>query len=204
MKYLKYALIAAAFLLVGYNSIEIKPLDQVKKGGGKFDATAYAHDFLSKTLPTAFEKATPVTDLVTALSADKTKAFNDLSHAVSIGNVRFFMVKGEGTVSKINEDDVVVLVKGSDRTLTLHLATEFIYGNAVRDAAGLFDIKKFTNSNDINNIASEINKAIRTEVIPPFKQQVKVGSTVNFIGAVEMNQEHPTLDNFEILPIQVK
>lgn len=200
MKIIKYALIAATFLLVGYNSIEIKPLNEVKKAGQKFDAAVYARDFLNKTLPPVFEKATPISDLVTALSTDKNKAFNDLSHSVSIGNIRHFLVRGEGIVSKINEDDIVLIVKDK----TVHIATEFIYGSSIRDCAGLFDIKKFTNNADMNNISAEINKIIRTEVVPTFKQKVKLGDSVQFIGALEMNQEHPQLDNFEILPIELK
>lgn len=200
MKIIKYTLLVATILLVGYNSIEIKPLDQVKKAGQKFDASAYARTYLSKTLPTAYGKATPILDLISLLNADKNKAFNDLSHAVSIGNVRHFLVKGEGIVSKINEDDIVLIVKDK----TVHIATEFIYGSSIRDAAGLFDIKQFTNNADMNNVSAEINKIIRTEIVPPFKQKVKVGDTVQFIGALEMNQEHPTLDNFEILPIELK
>lgn len=200
MKIIKYTLIAATFLLVGYNSIEIKPLNEVKKAGQKFDAAVYARDFLNKTMPPTFAKATPISDLVTALSADKNKAFNDLSHAVSIGNIRHFLVRGEGIVSKINEDDIVLIVKDK----TVHIATEFIYGSSVRDCTGLFDIKKFTNNADMNNISAEINKIIRTEVVPTFKQKVKLGDIVQFIGALEMNQEHPSLDNFEILPIELK
>lgn len=200
MKIIKYALIIATFLLVGYNSIEIKPLNEVKKAGQKFDAAVYARDFLNKTLPPTFAKATPISDLVTALSTDKNKAFNDLSHAVSIGNIRHFLVRGEGIVSKINEDDIVLIVKDK----TVHIATEFIYGSSIRDCAGLFDIKEFTNNADMNNISAEINKIIRTEVVPTFKQKVKLGDSVQFIGALEMNQEHPQLDNFEILPIELK
>jgi predicted lipoprotein len=204
MKIVKYALIAATFLFVGYNSIEIKPLNEVVRTGQKFDAAAFAHTYLTKTLPPVFPKATLLTDVVSAIATDKNKAFNDLSHAVSIGNIRHFLIKGEGTVSRINEDEVVVLVKNGTQSLTINLATEFIYGSSIRDAAGLFDLKKFTNSTDVNNIAAEINKIIKTTVIPPFKQQVKVGSVVQFIGALELNQEHPQLDNFEILPIELK
>lgn len=200
MKIIKYTLIAATFLLVGYNSIEIKPLNEVKKAGQKFDAAVYARDFLNKTMPPTFAKATPISDLVTALSTDKNKAFNDLSHAVSIGNIRHFLVRGEGIVSKINEDDIVLIVKDK----TVHIATEFIYGSSIRDCAGLFDIKKFTNNTDMNNISAEINKIIRAEVVPTFKQKVKVGDRVQFIGALEMNQQHPQMDNFEILPIELK
>jgi predicted lipoprotein len=199
---IKYVLIAVATLFIGYHSIEIKPLDVVKKAvNQKFDAVVFARTFLTKTLPPALEKAIPIQNLVSALAANKNKAFDELSHAVSIGNVRHFLVRGEGVVSKISEDEVEILVQNQNKNLNLRLATEFIYGNSIRDAAGLFDIKSFTNNMDVNNVAAEINKIIRTEVIPPFKQAVKVGNKVQFTGALEMNQEHPQLDNLEILPI---
>lgn len=198
MSILKYSIAALLIALIGYNSVYIKPLDEVKKAATQqFDAAAFARTFLSKTLPPAIEKATPIQDLITSISADKSKAFADLSHAVSIGNIRNFLVKGEGKITKINEDEIMV-VSGE---LTIRIATEFIYGNAIRDAAGLFDIKQFTNTADINNVASEINQIIRTEVVPKFKKQAKVGDTIQFVGALEMNQEHLKLDNLEVLPI---
>ena len=203
MKIIKYTLIAATFLLVGYNSITVQPLDKVKKAGQKFDAAVFAREYWTKTLPSAFSQAISITDLVAMLTTDKTKTFETTSHAVSIGNVRYFLVKGEGVVSKIGEDEVTLLLKNGDKTVTVRLATEFIYGSAVRDAAGLFDIKQFTNNNDINNVASEINKIVKTEVVPSFKKGVNLGNSVSFIGAVEMNQEHPQLDNLEVLPIEL-
>ena len=198
MSILKYSIAALLIALIGYNSVYIKPLDEVKKAATQqFDAAAFARTFLAKTLPPALEKATLIQTLIALLASDKDKTFSDLSHAVSIGNIRNFLVKGEGKITKINDDEIVIASKG----LTIHIATEFIYGNAIRDAAGLFDIKQFTNTADINNVASEINKIIRTEVVPKFKKQAKVGDTIQFVGALEMNQEHIKIDNFEVLPI---
>jgi predicted lipoprotein len=201
----KYSLIALAILFVGYHSIEIKPLDVVKKAANqKFDAAVFARTFLDKTLMPALDKAIPIQNLVFALETDKEKAFKELSHAVSIGNVRHFWVKGEGVVSKIDEDNVNLVVQNQNKTLNIQLATEFIYGNSIRDAAGLFDIKAFTNNTDINNVAAEINKIIRTEVVPPFKKGVKVGQKVLFVGALEMNQARPQWNHLEILPISLQ
>ena len=75
MKIIKYALIAAAFLLVGYNSIEIKPLDQVKKAGQKFNATAYARDYLTKIKQSGNNKAVEIRELVSMLELNKIKTF---------------------------------------------------------------------------------------------------------------------------------
>ena len=204
MQILKYILIAIAIFLVGYLSIEIKPLDEVKKGEQSFDATAYARNYLTQTLPPAFEKAISVSELVSLLATDKDKAFEDYSQAVSIGNIRHFLVKGEGFVAQMNEDDVILKVGDDTKSLTIKLATEFIYGSSIRDAAGLFDIREFTNNTDMNNVAAEINKIIREEVIPPFKVKINTGDKIQFIGALEMNQSHPKFDNLEVLPLRIK
>jgi predicted lipoprotein len=117
--------------------------------------------------------------------------------------LRNFLVQGEGKVTEIRENEVLLSLNNTEPEQIIHLATEFIYGNAIRDAAGLFDIKNFSNSNDINSIAAEINRIIRNEVIPPFRKQVKVGDTVQFIGALELNQARLNIQQLEILPIQL-
>ena len=201
MKYLKYFLIAVFIFILGYNSIEIKPLDEVKKAEAGFDAAAFARDFLEQTLPPAFDQATPLLELVEQLNQDKEKTFKEFSHSVSIGNIRHFLVKGTGQVTAVNEDDLQLLLQDGNRSLAITLATEFIYGSSIRDAAGLFDIKEFTNNTDMNNVSAEINKVIREEVVKPFKRQVEVGDTVAFMGALELNQKFPQIDHLEVLPI---
>lgn len=81
---------------------------------------------------------------------------------------------------------------------------EYVFGNALRDAPGLIKINDFTNTMDLNNIAAEVDKIIRTEVLPPFKSSVKKGDTITFAGAFELNQEHINLDKIEILPVALK
>jgi predicted lipoprotein len=180
-----------------YFSIEIRPLDEVKKGSQKFDAKVFAKEFYDKTLSKSFDKAIEINTLVAMIQADKNKAFKEYSNAVSIGNIRNFLVKGEGKITKINESDMIILSNG----LSIKIATEYIYGNAIRDASGQFDIKPFTNTEDINNIAAEINRIVRNSVIPNFKKQVKIGDKISFIGAIELNQEHTKTENIEVYPI---
>ncbi|MEA5405100.1 DUF2291 domain-containing protein [Arcicella sp. DC2W] len=203
MKIVKIVVASIAVLFIGYHSIEIKKLDEVKKASTEtFDALAFAHNFLEKTLPPSFSKAPSVATLLALLSKEPKKAFQEMSNAVAIGNIRYFLVKGEGQITKIQDDEIQVLLPNQTQPISVKLATEFIYGNAIRDAAGVFDIKQFTNTSDINNISAEINKIIRTERVPAFKKQIKVGDSIQFVGALEMNQEYLKLQNLEILPIE--
>lgn len=197
--FLKKALFGVLGVILVYFSIEIRPLDEIKKANQKFDAKVFAKDFYDKTLPQAFDKAIEIKALVSAIQENKNKAFDDYSHAVSIGNVRNFLVRGEGKIIKINESDMMLESNG----LVYKMATEYIYGNAIRDASGQFDIKSFTNTEDINNIAAEINRIVRNSLIPNLKKQAKVGDAISFIGAIEMNQEHVKLDNIEVYPVKV-
>ncbi len=72
--------------------------------------------------------------------------------------------------------------------MMIKLATEFIYGNAIRDASGLVDVKDFPNTMDLNNISEELNKMVRKTVLPPFKTAVKKGDKIIVTGAIEIKK----------------
>src|SRR5262249_13013389 len=118
-----------------------------------------------------------------------------------IGNLRYFLIKGKGTITSINEDDIAVSLDSSKQSITV--ATEYIFGNAVRDATGLININEFNNTMDFNNVSAELNKIIREKVLPPFKQRAKKGDTIEFTGALELNKEHLNLSNIEVMPVRI-
>lgn len=199
-KGIKYTVWAVVVLFPAYNSVYFKKLSEVKASDKKFDAVAYAKGLYAK-LPGITEKAITLDQLVNEVNADKTKAFADYGHALAIGSTRFFMVRGSGVVKEINESDVLLTTASGNN---LHIATEFVFGNAVRDASGEVNLNDFTNTVDLSNISSEVDKLIRAEVLPPFKSIVKKGDKVDFTGAVELNQEHLNLGEVELMPIELK
>src|SRR5439155_18308957 len=113
-----------------------------------------------------------------------------------------FLVKGKGTIASINENDISVLPDSNKQTITI--ATEFIFGNAVRDATGLININEFNNTMDFNNVSAEINKIIREKVLPSFKSNAKKGNKIEFVGAIELNKEHLDLSPIEVVPVEIK
>ena len=138
------------------------------------------------------------------LSADANRAFDNYSHALGIGNLRYFLVSGKGIVAVVNDDDMVVTLRDDTTTFVRTIATEFIFGNAVRDATGLININEFKNTMDFNNVSAELNRIIREKVLPQFKPVIKKGDAITFTGAIEMNKAHPDLSHIEIVPIDVK
>ena len=204
-KSIRYLLYVAVIALLAYNSVYFKKLDEVKAGTTAFDAAAYARDFWERKLTPGLSKAVELGALTTQLKTEKSKAFELHSHALGIGNIRYFLVKGKGIVTDVSENEVSVkLADAGENDGNVRIATEYIFGNAVRDASGQIDINAFTNSMDFNNVSAEINKAIREKVVPPFKSNIKKGDRVVFHGAIELNREHLQLNNIEIIPVSLQ
>ncbi|SDG64414.1 Predicted lipoprotein [Dyadobacter soli] len=204
-KPIRYLLYVAVFALLAYNSVYFKKLDEVKAGAAAFDAAGYAKNFWDKKLTPGLSKAVDLNALLSQLKTDKDKAFEQHSHALGIGNIRYFMVRGQGMVADVSENEVSVeLADAGGNTGNVRIAMEYIFGNAVRDASGAIDINAFTNSMDFNNVSAEINKLIREKVVPPFKSKVKKGDRVAFSGAIELNRAHLQTNDIEVIPVSLQ
>jgi len=205
-KGIKYGVFIVVLSFLAYKSIYIKKLDEVKAEatGKQFDAAFYARTYLEDKLPPGLEKATDINLLTLLLQKDRQGAFDRYSHALGIGNIRFFLVRGQGLITSIDENDAYVLVRSDSLSQVVPIATEYVFGNAIRDASGLININEFSNTMDFNNVSAEINKMIRTKVLPPFKARERKGMAVSFTGAVELNKAHPGMDHMEVMPITLK
>lgn len=201
-KSIRYVLLVAAMLIIGYNSVYFKKLDEMNAGAGKtFDAAAYANTFFYKELSAEVVKAPEIDKLIGLVKTDGENTFKTYGHALAIGTVKYFLVQGTGQVTNVDDNGLTVLLPSGKTAL---LATGYVYGNAVRDASGLVDINKFSNTMDLNNISAEVDKIIRNKVLPAVLPQVKKGSHIQFTGAVALNQAHLQLDDVEVTPISLK
>jgi hypothetical protein len=202
---LKYGIGLLLLGFVAYNSVYFKKLDEVKAGAESktFDATAYARNFFEKSLSTRIDSAVDIARLAYLLASEPDKAFDQYSNALAIGNIGYFLVHGQGTVISIDDDVVVVQVKSSAAKLNARIATEFVYGNAIRDASGLVRLDDFSNTSDLNSVSEKINGIIRNEVLPPFIASVREGNEIEFTGAVELNRRRVPRGSLEALPIKL-
>jgi len=204
MKVAKNIVLIAIIIFIGYHSVYFKKLDSIKaaKAATLFHASQYAQAFWNDKLIPHLDKAIDIVHLTNQLSTDTAKTFDTYSHALGIGNLRYFLVKGKGIITSINENDVSVLPDSSKQSIKI--ATEYIFGNAVRDATGLININEFNNTMDFNNVSAEINKIIRETILPSFKSTVRKENKVEFVGAIELNKEHLDLSRIEVIPVQIK
>jgi len=202
-KVLKYIIVVVVVLLVAYNSVYFKKLDQVKaeQTAKTFNAASYAQNFWDKKLTPGLKDAIAIEKLIPMLNANPAQAFNTYSHALGIGNLRYFVVQGKGIVAAIDADGITVSI-ASLQGQKVKIATEYIFGNAARDATGLININDFHNTMDFNNVSAEINTIIRNRVLPQLKH-AKVGNGISFTGAIELNKEHLNLSQIEAVPVAV-
>lgn len=201
----RYILALLVVGIVGYKSVYFQKLSETRKStGAAFDAPAFSRQLWEEKFPARLDSAVALTELIKAAEADPTAAFARYSNAMGIGNYRYCLVKVTGTAVIINEDDIVLHIPHADSLMNMQLATEYIYGNAIRDASALIDIKDFPNTSDLNSISEELNKTVRTAVLPPFKKQVKAGDNVEVIAAVELNKEHIRFNHLELIPVRLK
>ena len=204
-KIIKYGLLTIVIGLVAYKSVFIIKLSELQPIEPKaFDAPAFVQQLWDDKLPARLDSAISLDALQTAIKANPGAAFDTYFNSMSIGNIRYGLVKLTGKVVAVNDDEVTVVAGNSNDLLTVKIATEYVYGNAIRDASRLVDIRNFVNTTDLNNISEELNKKVRNVVLPPFKATVKKDDTITCTGALELNEAHYSLNDLEIIPVQCK
>lgn len=200
---IRYALGLILLGFVAYNSVYFRRLDTMKGAANAtaFDAGRYAQTFwTTKLLPAASTSAVDLGVLLPLLKTNPDKAFQDHAHAMGIGNIGYFLVKGEGVVTTVDENAVSVRLATGE---TVQLATEYVFSNAARDASGLIKITEFNNTTDLNNVSAALNQIIREQVVPGLKKQATPGQKLRFVGAMELNQAHVHLEKLNLMPIVI-
>lgn len=203
-KIVRSGVLAAGLALVAFKSVYFEKLSTHRAAGPatarKFDAASYARRFwVERLLPATAQAATDLPALLAELKANPPAAFAK-SHALGIGNIRYFLVRGTGTVARV--DKTTVTVQLADGT-AVQLATEYVFGNAARDASGLIRNQDFDNTADLNALAEQLNELIRARVVPALRADAQPGRLIRFAAALELNQAHLHLNKLEVLPLAV-
>lgn len=203
-KWIKYALLTILVIILGYKSVYIEKLSsRTARAGASIDAPALAGKIWREKVPGKINSAVHIDSLKNLIDRHTADVFDRYTHALDIGNYRYALVKGTAAVEKVNEDDIRVVVDGQEPFKAI-VVTEFVYGNTLRDALGLFDLKDYPDTKDLNNISEELNKIVRNKVVPSFKGKLKPGAVIDFVGAVQINKAHVHFDEIEVVPVRIK
>jgi predicted lipoprotein len=204
-KVIKYLLLVLLIAFLGYKSVYFRKLDEVNTASSlkAFDPSAFARNFYDSKLLQRVDSAVDLSTLISLLRSEPEQAFKQYSRALAIGNIRYFLVRGEGTITSVGDYQAAVELNSPSIKTNINIATEFVYGNAIRDASGLLNLNDFSNTADFNSISEGINNIVRKEVLPGFVAKAKPGIGVKFAGAIELNQKYVDVDSIEVVPIRL-
>src|SRR5690348_12078504 len=115
-KVIRYSVIAALVAFLGFKSVYFRRLDEVntKSDLNTFDAGAYARSLYNDKLPLAIDSAVDLKSLVALLRTEPDQAIKRYSHSLAIGNICYFLVRGEGTLGSVTESGYAIEVKDMD------------------------------------------------------------------------------------------
>ncbi|MFA9389708.1 MAG: DUF2291 domain-containing protein [Prolixibacteraceae bacterium] len=202
-KILKYILGILAVLVVIYLSLDIQNLEKHRAASApsSFNVAIYTDNFFYDSLPVCISNATPLEYLLQLLNDHPESAFEKYGHQLGISKTHYFMVKGQGQIEKVEAEYIVLSLPNNQK---VKVATDFIFGNAVRDGSGKVNINDFMNMTDFNNVSVAINKMIKEKVVSRLRNSAAVGVTLEFAGAFEINEEKIDLAKLLIIPVSVK
>jgi predicted lipoprotein len=185
---------AAAFIGLGilfwlFPLFHIVPIREAKKQqqDAPFDAPGFARNFWKDKFIPAADHATPLSDLWKALASDPAAARKKFGYSPGMSSVAYFLVQGSGKITRTDKDAVQLTLDGANPAIA-ELSTSLVFGNAVRDCTGLLNGSDFPNSQDFNNISTELNHIVETNAIPLLREKASSGKSVRFAGCLEIEE----------------
>lgn len=202
-KILKYTVGILAMILVLYLSLDIQNLEKHRSAANTtiFNADDYTARFWNDSLPVAIAIAPQLPDVLKLLNENPESAFERYGKKLGISKTHYFMLKGKGMIEKV-EDEFLVLTLGEN--VKVKIATDFIYGNSVRDGSGKVNIDNFLNMTDFNAVSVAINKLVKDKVVSRLRKSAAVGQWLEFTGAMELSEENIDLSAISMIPVSVK
>jgi len=202
------ASVAAATAVLWYflPLFHIVPLDQAgqRAAGKPLDPVALVDRFWTERLASGAARGVDALELVAAMQQDRNLARRTHGRSVGVGGAYYYLVAGAGRVTSVDKDSVRLSLRDGQPKVEVALETGNIFGNAVRDGTGLWNVNDFPNSQDFNALSSEINHRIEQQVLPALRQKAAVGALVRFVGCAEIMDEDTDLHPLRIVPFIVE
>lgn len=200
---LKFAIGILGLIFVLVFSLDIQSLEKHRTAAepARFDATDYALKFWNKMEENGNAGIPRLVEVLKTLNENPKMGFASYGKKLGISKVNYFMVQGEGKIESMTEEYIQLLI---NQSISVKIATDFIYGNSVRDGSGKVNIDDFLNMTDFNAVSVAINKLVREKVVVRLQNSAAVGKWMEFTGAFEISEENMDLSNLLILPVSAK
>ena len=184
----------------------IVPLHQARtaKARGEFNAADYALKFWSERLGPTLSRAADANTFLNALRQDPKSAATEYGRTVGMSDTVYYLIGGTGTVFSVEASGVTVSLQNSEGEPDLLLKTGLLFGNTIRDATGLLNPSHFPNSQDFNEISTELNRIVEAKIIPRLKTGAVPGRRIRFVAAVELESEMEVGRPFKGTPLRAE
>jgi predicted lipoprotein len=192
----------AAVVLWCFPVFHVVPLEeaQQRRSAETFHAEEYARTFLEERLPREYDKAVDAATLMATVRKDPDAAKSQYGTTLPAKSEYYYFVRGKGRIVGVEANYVALALDGKGPEPDVLVATGPVFNNALRDATGLILAVDFANQQDFNGIKQHLNRIVEQRVLPPFREQAKLGADVEFVGCAEIAKQKD-LDPMWIVPI---
>lgn len=199
------ALVAASVLTWFFPLFHIVSRSSLKsaQAAAEFQAADYVKSFWTERLTPALGEANDSVAVLNALRENPAQARTEFGRTVGLGRSTLYFVSGKGTIISIDNKAVGVSFGSGVKDPEVSISTGLLFGNTARDATGLLNGSEFPNSQQFNEISTELNRTIEATVLPKLKKQAKVGDEIHFVGCAEVTTLPRDISPLKVVPLQV-
>jgi predicted lipoprotein len=169
-----------------------------------FDAAEFATTFWSKRLIPSLTQGTDAGTLFMAIQATPKMAREKFGRKVGVSRTRFLVLQGSGMIDTLDKRGVGVALQSETKGADIVLQTGFLFGNTVRDATGLLSASDFPDSRQFNEISTELNRIVETQVVPMLKVKSVVGRRIYFAGCAAIPEDGALDRPLTVIPLKVR
>jgi predicted lipoprotein len=199
------ALVAAGVLTWFFPLFHVVSRSSMKsaQAAAEFQPADYVKKFWGERLMPALGEADDAVAVLAALRENPAQSQTEFGRTVGLGRSTLYFVSGKGTITSIDSKAVGVSLGSATKEPEVSISTGLLFGNTARDATGLLNGSEFPNSQQFNEISTELNRTIEATVLPTLKMEAKIGDTIHFVGCAEVTTLPRDISPLKVVPLQV-
>ena len=201
-KIIYLVVLTALGIFIVYNSIYIETLETKKQKNKvkNFNPGEMVNYFWENHLDKLLNNAIELEKFDSLLNNNAEYLIKQYGHAVGITSNYCFLVNGKSKIIQVNPERLFLeFISNAKYSVII----KSIFSNTARDATGYFRVDDFENTMDFNAVSSELNSRILSEVVPGKYDTIRIGSSISFYGAIEINETDFFKEEFDIIPLKM-
>jgi predicted lipoprotein len=168
-----------------------------------FNARTFVARFWQERILPSLDAAADAEAVLSAMDEDRQAALRKFGRKTGVGRTTLLLLQGTGSIVNVDAKSVGVSLAQDQTKTDVVLRAGLLFGNTVRDATGLLDSSDFENSQQFNDISTELNRHIEVHVIPILRAKSAVGRQVRFVGCAEVPDNAGDVRPLTLIPLVV-